>query len=172
MLDERDFERLYTAYFTPLVRFASQYVSRDLAADLVNDLFFSIWEHRTTWAPQTSERAYLYKAIRHRLANVARDMRRAASHLDAAVGDDEVLGMGSADERLDTIIEQSDRATHLWGVVDTLSPRSRMVLNLRWRSQLSFEEIAEVIGSTAVAVKRHHARALADLRDRIPEYLR
>ena len=59
----------------------------------------------------------------------------------------------------------------LWSFVQTLPPRQRSVIVLRYYEQLSEAEIADVLGVSAGTVKSQASRALAALRARAPHAL-
>ena len=65
--DGAAFEAMFRQYYEPLLRFALTYLPvRESAEDLVQDVFYRIWEHRERWAVRTTLAAYLYAAVRHR----------------------------------------------------------------------------------------------------------
>jgi RNA polymerase sigma factor (sigma-70 family) len=55
----------------------------------------------------------------------------------------------------------------VWGVVDGLPPRQRHVLYLRYVADLTFEQIAGVMGISASATRTHASRGIATLRERL-----
>jgi RNA polymerase sigma-70 factor (sigma-E family) len=59
----------------------------------------------------------------------------------------------------------------LWSFVQTLPPRQRSVIVLRYYEQLSEAEIADVLGISVGTVKSQASRALAGLRARAPQSL-
>lgn len=59
----------------------------------------------------------------------------------------------------------------LWSFVQTLSPRQRAVIVLRYYEQLSEAEIADALGIAPGTVKSQASRALAALRARAPHSL-
>ncbi|MBS2939263.1 SigE family RNA polymerase sigma factor [Nocardioides sp. J2M5] len=59
----------------------------------------------------------------------------------------------------------------LWAFVQTLPPKQRSVVVLRYYEQLSEAEIADVMGISTGTVKSQASRALAALRDRAPQSL-
>ena len=59
----------------------------------------------------------------------------------------------------------------LWSFVQTLSPKQRAVIVLRYYEQLSEAEIADVMGISPGTVKSQASRALAALRARAPHSL-
>ena len=56
----------------------------------------------------------------------------------------------------------------LWQVVQTLPPKARAVVVLRYYEQLSETETADVLGISVGTVKSQCSRALASLRERVP----
>ncbi len=62
-------------------------------------------------------------------------------------------------------------ADAVWEVVSTLPRRARAVVVLRYYEQLSEAETAEVLGITVGTVKSQCSRAIASLRDRVPDDL-
>ena len=57
-----------------------------------------------------------------------------------------------------------DDALSLWPVVDRLPARERAVLYLRYRADLSFEQIGEVMGITTASARTYASRATDRLR--------
>jgi RNA polymerase sigma factor (sigma-70 family) len=62
--------------------------------------------------------------------------------------------------------ESSDRLS-VWGAVDGLAPRQRHVLYLHYVADLTFEQIATVIGISPSATRTHASRGVATLRARL-----
>lgn len=63
------------------------------------------------------------------------------------------------------------RASTMWGFVQTLPPRQRSVIVLRYYEQLSEAETADVLGVSVGTVKSQASRALTALRARAPRSL-
>lgn len=66
-------------------------------------------------------------------------------------------------------VEPDGRREAVWALVQTLPPKQRAVVVLRYYEQLSEAEIADVLGIAPGTVKSQASRALATLRTRIPE---
>ena len=62
-------------------------------------------------------------------------------------------------------------SAELWRVVQTLPPKARAVVVLRYYEQLSESETADVLGISVGTVKSQCSRALSALRDRVPAQL-
>ena len=63
-------------------------------------------------------------------------------------------------------VEVDDRLS-IWPVVDGLPARERTTLYLRYRVDLSFEQIGEVMGIRAGAARAYASRGLGRLRERL-----
>ena len=59
----------------------------------------------------------------------------------------------------------------LWDVVQSLPPKARAVVVLRYYEQMSEAETADVLGISVGTVKSQCSRALASLRERVPAEL-
>jgi len=66
-------------------------------------------------------------------------------------------------------IDVRDELLAVWGEVDRLPPRQRQVVYLRYRADLAFERIGEVLGISAASARSNAARGIARLRDRLVE---
>lgn len=63
------------------------------------------------------------------------------------------------------------RAAALWEVVQSLPPKARAVVVLRYYEQLSEAETADVLGISTGTVKSQCSRAIGALRERVPAEL-
>jgi RNA polymerase sigma-70 factor (ECF subfamily) len=173
--DETAFESLYLAHHDELWRFAYAYVrSRDVAEELVQDVFLAIWGTRTTWQVHTRVRAWMYASVRHLALNHLRHERivtrtmgaggHATSETDAFGGgqfEATTMGMPPMDQQLALEAKEMDDA-----VVDAIAElpeRRRIAMLLRWKHDMSSLEIARVLGTTPEAVRTLLTRARADL---------
>ena len=59
----------------------------------------------------------------------------------------------------------------LWRVVQTLPPKARAVVVLRYYEQLSESETADLLGISVGTVKSQCSRAISALRERVPAHL-
>ncbi len=63
------------------------------------------------------------------------------------------------------------RGAALWEVVQSLPPKARAVVVLRYYEQLSEAETADLLGISVGTVKSQCSRAIAALRERVPAHL-
>jgi RNA polymerase sigma factor (sigma-70 family) len=87
------------------------------------------------------------------------------------LGADETWGMASSPTSASAEVEDDETIALVWRSIGTLSDLQRSVMALRWQAQLSFDEIASVLGMSPPAVRMQHSRALARLRAILPAHL-
>jgi RNA polymerase sigma factor (sigma-70 family) len=128
----------------------------DEANDAVQETFLRMWRESRrgivildadAWAFRV---AYRLAMDHHRLGRLAR----------AVV--DRIAAVATAPDEVDA----ADRLS-VWAAVDRLPPRQRAVLYLRYRSDLSYERIAAVMGITANGARNNASVATASLRRRL-----
>jgi RNA polymerase sigma-70 factor (sigma-E family) len=81
----------------------------------------------------------------------------------------DVFPTGTEESYVDSHDDGTGRA--LWEVVQSLPPKARAVVVLRYYEQLSEAETADVLGISTGTVKSQCSRAIAALRDRVPAEL-
>lgn len=160
--DERAFESLYLTHHEALWRFAYTYVrSRDVAEELVQDVFLAVWGTRATWEVNTRVRAWLYASVRHLALNHLRHERVVTRTTGA---DHRVPGADNTppmDQQLALEAEEIDQA--VVHAIAALPERRRIAMTLRWKHDMSSLEIARVLGTSPEAVRTLLTRARADL---------
>jgi RNA polymerase sigma-70 factor (ECF subfamily) len=77
------------------------------------------------------------------------------------------LGAGRAGPLPDEAVQAAELARALGAAVDALPERRRLVVICRWRHQLSYAEIAQVLGISVKTVEVQMGRALAALRTQL-----
>ena len=168
--DEDAFEAIFREYATQLCSFALHFTrSRELATEVVHDVFLLLWERRERLDVRTNLRAYLYKATRNRALEVARRdtfFRRWAERTAGEQAYDDSARMAPTPHEQ---LERDERAAALQRAIDALPERRRMVLLLRWRDGLHNAEVAEIMGISVKTVENQITQALRVLREQLFE---
>lgn len=168
--DEAAFQSLYLTHHDGLWRFAYTYVrSRDVAEELVQEVFLSLWNARATWEVTTRARAWLFAAVRHLALNHLRHERVVArahgtgAAIATGVATIEAATMGAAPENQHDAVEARELDAAVARAIAELPERRRIAMTLRWKEDMSALEIATVLGTTPEAVRVLLTRARADL---------
>jgi len=158
------FEAAFRTHYEALARFAFRFIDdRAAAEDVVQEVFAGLWTERHSVRP-ADVRAWLYAAVRNRALNVLRRDQR-STPLDP--DDDSGGALESADPGPERLYDDAELRTRLAEAFATLPERQASAMLLRWRDELSYEEIARILGISVAGVEKHLTRGLAALRGRL-----
>ena len=168
--DVAAFESLYRYLHGPLRRFTETYVrSPHVAEEIVQDVFLAVWEERASLRLTRSVKGYFYVAVRNRALNYVKRRQaegRASDRLAREEGMREVRN--AAEERL----ARDELAVAVRHLIEQLPPRTRQAYTLYYQHELSYAEIAVVMGTAVKTVENQLARALRHIHRRIAEITR
>jgi RNA polymerase sigma-70 factor (ECF subfamily) len=172
--DTAAFTELVDAHAGAALRLAHRLLgSRDAAVDVIQTVLADWWTRRETFTPYHSIRAYFLGAIRLQALKELRRDARWSRHLppdegrDASrdtVRNDQIEAPVAARESNDPESVLYDHLT-VQALLAKLSDRRRTALQLRYLEQLSYAELAQVMGISVKAAEQLVLRALADLRE-------
>ena len=160
--DPHAFEVLYDRFAARLYRAALGMLGRtEDAEDALQEVFTAVVRSRKILAEVEDLSAYLYVALRRAVSRVARRRRRQPANSSEAVAaaTDSSTNSGSAparDERLDRALE-------------SLPPRQREVIAMKIDGELTFAQIAQVLGISPNTVASRYRYALEKLRALLKE---
>jgi RNA polymerase sigma factor (sigma-70 family) len=133
-----------------------QGLSESQADDAVQDVLLRLWTELQRGVVVDNPRGWAFRSI-YRLAM---DQHRLSRRIAAL---QELLG---SPFRQPVVRDASDRIA-VWTEVDRLPERQRQVVYLRYRADLAFDEIGDVLGITSSAARSHSTQAMATLRGRL-----
>jgi len=153
---------MYLQYVERLWSFARRYVRTDDGAeDVVHDVFLAIWARRAAWDPADVE-GYLFRAVLNRALQVGRHagiVSRSAGELTA------YRRAGGDPAAPDADVEQRSDEEWLARAIAELPERARIAIRLRWYDEMSYGQIAHVLGVSEDAARMYVRRALVVVRE-------
>ena len=166
--DQAAFQELMRRYLKPIYNFSYQYgKDESVAEDIAQDAFFKAWKHMARYTKGRAFKPWLYTIAR----NTALDhlkKRKAAAFSDLDDADNDVAfadSLADVEPLPPELFERSELAHELGSVMQHLPPDYRAVLVLHYRSEMTFDEIAEIMDAPMNTVKSWHRRALIKLRE-------
>jgi RNA polymerase sigma-70 factor (ECF subfamily) len=165
--DERAFEALFMAYYSPLRDFVSTYLDRATGEELLQELFLTLWRKRETWNPAGGVRAYLFAAVRNRALNVLRKRRVAARASEQLAADEINGGAGQSNATPAQELSVAEVEVACRSAIHELPESNRVVMALRWNYGMSHAEIAFVVDTSIKGVEAQLARGLRLLATRL-----
>jgi RNA polymerase sigma-70 factor (ECF subfamily) len=133
----------------------------DVADDLVQEVFQRAWQARERYRDKGFERAYLLRIADRLVVDRSRRARHEVNLDDAAWH--EVEPASQSGVPFDDLARR-EVGDELTMALDQLTPAQKRVLLLRFFGDLSFEEIAEMIGCPLGTALSHCRRGLIALR--------
>jgi RNA polymerase sigma-70 factor (ECF subfamily) len=122
------------------------------AKDFAQDVFIRVYERRKQYDPSRPFQPWFYKVA----MNLGREhMRR---YREYPAGED--LPEGSVAPEVETKIAREEEQQHVRRTLGTLSPKVREILALRFESEMSLQEMADVLSVPLGTVKSRLSRGL------------
>lgn len=156
-------ETLFRQYYAGLCDYALSLVgSRNAAEDLVQDVFVALSERGEARVLGEGARAYLYRAVRNRALNHLKQHR--ITRRDEV---DLTRVRPDVQRGADYTVRQHQLTQAIEEGIEAMSPRQRQVFTLSRHHDLTYAEIAAVLGIGERTVETHMTRALTALREKL-----
>ena len=158
--EERAFKMLYDLYWDHLLVSAYNIVKkRDVAEDILQEIFINLWTKRGSIEIKTSLKGYLYSCVLYKTYDYFRKNKG-------------IFTEGFVDnfnKRLQTSNPESkmihkELIEHLNTAIENLPERNREVFKLKREKQLSNKEIAQLLDISIKTVEAHMTKSLRILK--------
>jgi RNA polymerase sigma-70 factor (ECF subfamily) len=156
--EEKAFDQLFRAFFTPLAFYAYRLLDDDTSADdLVQDCFVELWQRRHKLENIQSIKAYLYRCVHNKALNYIKSKKiktsALAKELENIPDEEEVM--------------RAEIISRLLEVIDHLPARMKEVMRMHYLEGKSLEEIGAAIGIDPETARSHRYRAIQLVRKTI-----
>jgi len=164
--DSKSYEKLFITYAQPLINFARRFVyDTSIAENIVQDVFLDLWINRSELDPSLNIKSYLYTAVKNRALKQLRHgnvVRRSAKNLK------------SFDHAIKTPEDElniKEINTRFHQAIDELPEKCRIIFSMNRFDDITYREIAEILGISVKTVETQMGRALKFLRHRLADFL-
>lgn len=167
--DEKAFELLFKRYYSSLCNFAAKFVKdRDLAEDIVQDIFYKLWRNPHHLNSNQNIASYLYRAVQNQGLNILDRKRVEKKYKEVILNANPISDHLSQYEQLcGDELENKIQAL----VQDKLPAACRKVFELSRSKGLKNREIAKELNISIKTVETQISRALVVLRFQLKEYI-
>lgn len=153
-------ELLFRLYYRVLCTHAVRYVySKEVAEDLVADVFYTFWNTKAFASVKYSYRSYLFRSVRNRTYNYLMNELKRTDSLDSAK-DQEI----PSSDRPEPIMHYEELYHKIEELIAKLSPQCQKVFLMNRFEGKKSREIADELHLSSRTVEVHIAKALATLR--------
>jgi RNA polymerase sigma-70 factor, ECF subfamily len=134
--------------------------------DLAQQVFIRIWKSAPRYRPTAKFTTWLFRITRNLVFN---ELRRKRHFADQSEVIPEALER--AEREPDRVLLEGELQHAIQEAINQLPESQRMAIILRRYEEMSYEDIAKVMGTSVPAVKSILFRARAELRERLEKYL-
>ena len=161
-VDSENFEEIFNLYFKDLMHVVYGYIrDKEVAKDIVHDVFLALWNNRERLDATTPLKAYLVTLSRNYAFNYLKHRRV----LDAKQEEIAALWENAAGE----LDEYEARLARLEEKLKELSDKQREVIAGCFMEGKTYKQVADELHITVNTVKTHLTRGLNFLRDELRE---
>ena len=155
--DEAAYKSLFIAFHKPLHQFAYSFVrSRELAEEIVSDVFLKIWLNRSEMESIGNLKVYLYVSIKNTsLKYLLKQHRQVAISIDEL--DVELESLARSPEELMLTAEMMNKIQE---TINALPPRCKIIFKLIKEDGLRYKEVAEILNISVKTIDNQLAIAL------------
>jgi RNA polymerase sigma factor (sigma-70 family) len=134
-------------------------IDRARSSDLVQEALIRLWRELRKGTMVNSPEAWAFRTIARLAMDEHRLHRRLATLIDR---------LAERTVPRVTEVDATDRLA-VWSQVDRLPDRQRQAIYLRYQADLSFEEVAAIMGISESAARSHASQAMATLRTKLSD---
>ncbi|MBT1697924.1 RNA polymerase sigma-70 factor [Fulvivirgaceae bacterium PWU4] len=158
---ETAFRQIYDQYAPAIYRVATRYFqSAELAEDLVQEIFSSLWLKREEFCRVQEFRFYLFTMAKNLAITYLKKMAR-QSLVNQEFSDRQGIDSTNFD-RYEELLQQA---------VAQLPPQQKQIFNMAKVNGMSHEHIARQLNLSPSTVNNHMVAALKFIRQHVPRYI-
>lgn len=151
------FEAMFHEYYPGLLKFSENIVfDREVAEDILQNLFIYIWEHAEYLKITSSLKSYLYISIKNRCLNYLRNRRIEDKN--------QLLYIEAGISNLDENNMEPEIFYQIQEAINSLPPKMREIFRLKYEEERSIGEISKSLQLSENTVKTQLLRAKGKLR--------
>ncbi len=159
MSRDKNFEELYRRFHPSLVSFATYLTGSNAdASELVNDVFFAVWQKKHKLTIDESLKSYLFAAVKNRSINFHKKTKMKLVEIlphdkESTLTADLNIKQKETDDKLQTILE-------------VLPPKCRQVFVMSRIDKLKNKEIASLLDISIKTVENQMTKALKIIKEK------
>lgn len=176
--EESAFEELLEKHHRHVINFGYRFLgSREEAEDLAQEVFLRIYKSKDSYKPTAAFTTWLYKiAANLALHWKAKRRIRLAASLDVPISENHSESLAAEipdpqEKRPEEKLEEQELQKVIQQALLTLPENQRITVLLAKYEDMSMEEIAQALDTSAGAVKQFLFRAKSSLKEKLTPYL-
>lgn len=166
-VDQLDFESLFKSHFKGLLAYAFSFLKNEAnAEEMVQQVFYKLWDRRERIDIDSSVTAYLYRAIHHECLNHLRHQQVRQAHQKQTLHTTQHTHTHPEDR-----LKHRELQKKLDEALQKLPQQCRTIFHLSRFEHLKYQEIAQRLHISPKTVENQMGKALRILRNALADYL-
>ena len=163
--DIRQFETLFRSSYASLVKYAGTLIKdHDTAEEIVQDLFFRIWQEREKLKIESSLNGYLFRAVHNRCLHHIEHMKVVERHATEMANSPAQYSENPVD-----VLHYKELQSRIAGILERLPERCGKIFCMNRFEGLKYSEIAEKLSVSVKTVEANIGKALKEFRKALAE---
>lgn len=166
-IDIKEFEILFREYYNDLCNFAAAYTKDDVnAEEIVQNVFYKIWEKRKTIKIKTSVKSYLFSAVRNNCLQEIKHQQIVRRHQEKVKQE---TNLSKKTPFSDLVYSETYEIFD--NTLNSLPERCKNIFKMSRFEGLKYREIAEKMSISIKTVEANMSRALRKFRLSFKDYV-
>jgi RNA polymerase sigma-70 factor (family 1) len=165
--DKNAFEQLFKTYYTPLCNYACSLIKDiDESEEVVQNMFYNIWNKREALQINNSVKSYLYRAVHNDCLNKIKHGK-----IKSVYAEDYKKSADASFEDASKTLQAKELGKQINEAIASLPEQCGIVFKLSRFENLKYTEIAEHLNISVKTVENHMGKALKIMRERLKDHL-
>lgn len=170
--DADAFECIYSAYFSKITFYASQYLTdREVVKEVAQDVFLVIWQKREEVDPSLDLLPYLLTIARNKCLSILRKQLVERKYHQKMLSPLEMANYMALCHQSSDVILSDELQAMISDVMDSFPEDTRKTFHMSRSENLTYEEIAQKMDVSVSTVEYRMMKALKQFRKKLKDYL-
>jgi RNA polymerase sigma-70 factor (ECF subfamily) len=163
--DAGQFESLFRSSYVSLVRYARTMIKdHDTAEEIVQDLFFRLWQDKENLKIESSLNGYLFRSVHNRCLHFIEHKRVIARHAEEIS-----YNQSENQESPSDILNYKELQEKIARIIEKLPERCGKIFTMSRFEGLKYNEIAEKLSVSVKTVEANMGKALKEFRKELTQ---
>jgi len=160
--DIRAYETLFRRYFEPLCMYGKKITGdMDVAEEIVQELFYTIWKDRSSLRIAWSVKSYLYGAVRNQSLQYLEHLQVRQRYFQHVAGE---FTESSSHDSPQEILEYKELEQRLENTLEQLPKRQRDIFRMNRFEGKKYDQIAHELSLSVKTIEAEMSKTLKMLR--------
>ena len=163
--DKREFESLFRSSYVSLVRYAKTLIKdHDTAEEIVQDLFFRLWQDKEKINIESSLNGYLFRSVHNRCLHHIEHNKVVERHAEEML-----YRQTESPESPSDILNYKELQDKIARILERLPAKCGKIFTMSRFEGLKYTEIAEKLSVSVKTVEANMGRALKEFRKELAQ---